>query len=45
MNVIKVYEVYENGEYRGWYETEEQAKNYVEATENATYKIGNRYWG
>lgn len=45
MKVIKVYEVYANGEYQGWYETEQQAQNFIKCNENATYKLANRYWG
>ena len=45
MNIIKVYEVYINGKYQGWYETKAQAENFVKATKNASYKLANRYWG
>lgn len=45
MNVIKVYEVYINGKYQGWYETKEKAENFVRSNENACYKLANRYWG
>lgn len=45
MRIIKVYAVYINGKYQGWYETKAKAENFVNSNENASYKLTSRYWG
>ena len=45
MNIIKVYAVFIDGKYQGWYESKEMAENFIKCNKNATYKLMLRYWG
>lgn len=45
MKKYLIYEIYINGKYDGWYESEDMAKNFVSATPNAEYRKAYRLMG